>query len=126
MALIALVGASEMLPDGGLRALAQIAGETLIERQAARLADVGVTHMAVAVGAVPGELLVTCDRIRRRGMKVTPVRAACDLMPLVEAAESIQLVADGMPARGNHYAAIATPEPKGNSPHLTPSRATQL
>src|SRR3546814_6950866 len=76
MALIALVGASEMLPDGGLRALAQIAGETLIERQAARLADVGVTHMAVAVGAVPGELLATCDRIRRRGMEVTPVREA--------------------------------------------------
>src|SRR3546814_12547822 len=92
-----------MLPDGGLRALAQIAGETLIERQAARLADVGVTHMAVAVGAVPGELLATCDRIRRRGMKVTPVRAAGDLMPLVEADDHILLVADGLRAGGTHY-----------------------
>src|SRR3546814_17492432 len=80
-----------MLPDGGLRALAQIAGETLIERQAARLADVGVTHMAVAVGAVPGELLATCDRIRRRGLKVTPVRAAGDLMPLVAADDHLLL-----------------------------------
>ena len=57
MALIALVGASEMLPDGSLRALVTVAGETLIERQAARLADVGVTHIAVAVAAVPEELL---------------------------------------------------------------------
>src|SRR3546814_14734365 len=109
MALIALVGASEMLPDGGLRALAQIAGETLIERQAARLADVGVTHLAVAVGAVPGELLATCDRIRRRGMKVTQVRAAGDLMPLVEADDHILLVADGLRAGGTHSAAIAKP-----------------
>src|SRR3546814_3848591 len=66
MALIALVGASETLPDGSLRALVTVAGETLIERQAARLADVGVAHIAVAVGAVPGELLAACDRIRRQ------------------------------------------------------------
>ena len=52
MALIALVGASETLPDGSLRALVTVAGETLIERQAARLADVGVAHIAVAVCAV--------------------------------------------------------------------------
>ncbi|MBB5706867.1 hypothetical protein [Sphingopyxis panaciterrulae] len=109
MALIALVGASEILPDGGLRALVAIAGETLLERQAARLADVGVTHMAVAVGAVPGELLATCDRIRRRGMTVTPVRAAGDLMPLVQADDHILLVADGLRAGGTHYAAIAKP-----------------
>jgi len=109
MALIALVGASEILPDGGLRALVAIAGETLLERQAARLADVGVTHMAVAVGAVPGELLAACDRIRRRGMTVTPVRAAGDLMPLVQADDHILLVADGLRAGGTHYAAIAKP-----------------
>lgn len=109
MALIALVGASEALPDGGLRALVAIAGETLIERQAARLSDVGVTHLAVSVGAVPAELLATCDRIRRRGMKVTPVRAAADLMALVEGDDRIILVADGLRAGGTHYAAIARP-----------------
>lgn len=109
MALIALVGASEPLPDGGLRALVTVAGETLIERQAVRLADVGVTHMAVAVGAVPGELLATCDRIRRRGMKVTPVRQASDLLALVEGDDRIILVADGLRAGGTHYAAIARP-----------------
>ena len=75
MALIALVGASETLPDGSLRALVTVAGETLIERQAARLADVGVTHIAVVVAAVPADLIATCDRIQRRGIKVTPVRA---------------------------------------------------
>ncbi|WP_432770082.1 MAG: hypothetical protein HEQ22_04860 [Sphingopyxis sp.] len=109
MALIALIGASEVVPDGGLRALVTVAGETLIERQAARLADVGVTHIAVAVGAVPSELLTTCDRIRRRGMKVTPVRAAADLMALVEGDDRIILVADGLRAGGTHYAAIARP-----------------
>jgi hypothetical protein len=109
MALIALVGASETLPDGSLRALVTVAGETLFERQAARLADVGVTHIAVAVAAVPAELLSTCDRIRRRGIKVTPVRAASDLVPLVEADDRIILVADGLRAGGTHYAAIAKP-----------------
>lgn len=109
MALIALVGASETLPDGGLRALVAIAGETLIERQAARLADAGVTHLAVAVGAVPAELLATCDRIRRRGIKVTPVRGAADLMALVDSDDRIILVADGLRAGGTHYAAIARP-----------------
>jgi hypothetical protein len=109
MALIALVGASETLPDGSLRALVTVAGETLIERQAARLSDVGVTHIAVAVGAVPAELLATCDRIRRRGVKVTPVRAAPDLMGLVEGDDRIILVADGLRAGGTHYAAIARP-----------------
>ena len=109
MALIALVGASETLPDGSLRALVSVAGETLIERQAARLADVGVAQIAVAVGAVPGELLAACDRIRRRGMKVTPVRAAGDLVPLVESDDRIILVADGLRAGGTHYAAIAKP-----------------
>ena len=109
MALIALVGASETLPDGGLRALVTVAGETLLERQAARLADVGVTHMAIAVGAVPGDLLATCDRIRRRGLTVTPVRQAADLMGLVQADDRIVLVADGLRAGGTHYAAIAGP-----------------
>jgi hypothetical protein len=109
MALIALAGASETLSDGSLRALVTVAGETLIERQAARLADVGVTHIAVAVGAVPGELLAACDRIRRRGMKVTPVRAAADLVPLVEPDDRVILVADGLRAGGTHYAAIARP-----------------
>ncbi|SKB45096.1 hypothetical protein SAMN06295937_1006101 [Sphingopyxis flava] len=109
MALIALVGASETLPDGGLRALVSLAGETLIERQAARLADVGVTHIAVAVGSVPAELLATCDRIRRRGMRVTSVRTAADLMALAEEDDRIILVADGLRAGGTHYAAIAKP-----------------
>lgn len=109
VALIALVGASETLPDGSLRALVTVAGETLVERQAARLADVGVTHIAVAVAAVPAELLATCDRIRRRGIKVTPVRTASDLVPLVEPDDRIILVADGLRAGGMHYAAIAKP-----------------
>nr|WP_236659713.1 hypothetical protein [Sphingopyxis lutea] len=107
--MIALVGATETLPDGGLRALVTVAGETLIERQAARLADVGVTQIAVAVGAVPSELLATCDRIRRRGLTVTPVRSAADLLAMVRADDRLLLVADGLRAGPTHYAAIARP-----------------
>lgn len=107
MALIALVGASEIVPDGGLRALVTVAGETLIERQALRLADVGVTHLAVVVGAVPPELLATCDRIRRRGLNVTPVRDAADLRALVQDGDRVMLVADGLRAGGTHYTALA-------------------
>src|SRR3546814_12492822 len=110
------------LPDGSLRALVSVAGETLIERQAARLADVGVAQIAVAVGAVPGELLAACDRIRRRGMKVTPVRAASDLVPLVEGDDRIILVADGLRAGGTHYAAIEKP----GSPAILVTGATVL
>lgn len=109
VALIALVGASETLPDGGLRALVSIAGETLIERQAVRLADAGVTHIAVAVAAVPAELVATFDHIRRRGMKVTPVRDAGDLAAMVDPDDRVILVADGLRAGGTHYAAIAHP-----------------
>lgn len=109
VALIALVGASETLPDGGLRALVTIAGEALIERQAARLADVGVTHIAVAVAAVPAELLAICDRIRRRGIKVTAVRSAADLAMLVGEGDRLLLVADGLRAGATHYGAIARP-----------------
>ena len=56
MALIALIGANEVLPDGGLRALVTVAGETLIERQAVRLAD-GTEGVAQGVGP-GGELRV--------------------------------------------------------------------
>src|SRR3546814_18345424 len=42
-------------------------------------------------------------------MTVTPVRAAGDLMPLVQADYHILLVADGLRAGGTHYAPIAKP-----------------
>lgn len=107
--MIALVGASEILPDGGLRALATIAGESLIERQALRLSDVGVHHMALVVGTVTAELLDACDRIQRRGTKITPVRTAQDLAALTAEEDRVILVTDGLRAGGTHYAAIAKP-----------------
>ena len=109
MAVIALVGGSELLPDGGLRALATVAGETLIERQVLRLSDVGVHHIALVVGQVSAELPDTCDRIQRRGTKITPVRTAQDLSQLVGADDRVILVTDGLRAGGTHYAAIARP-----------------
>lgn len=105
--LIALIGASEPLSDGHLRALASVAGVSIIERQAGRLADIGVEHIMVAVAAVPAELLAAFDRIRRRGMKVTPVRDAADMTGLFEKEDRIILVADGLHASGTHYSAMA-------------------
>lgn len=107
MALTALIGASEPLDQGGLRALATVAGETLIERQAARLGDVGIEQIFVSVAAVPAELLSAFDRIRRRGMQVTPVRAAADLVAAVGSGDRVLLVADGLQASGAHYSAMA-------------------
>lgn len=109
MAVIALVGASEPLQDGGLRALASVAGETLLERQAWRLSDAGVHHMALVVGTVTAELLDTCDRIQRRGTKITPVRSPQDLAELVGDEDKVILVTDGLRAGGTHYAAIVKP-----------------
>lgn len=109
VAMIALVGASEILPDGGLRALATIAGESLLERQALRLSDVGVQHIALVVGTVTAELLDICDRIQRRGMKISPVRTPQDLAEMVGEDDRIILVTDGLRAGATHYAAIAKP-----------------
>lgn len=109
VAMIALVGANEILPDGGLLALATIAGETLIERQALRLSDIGVHHIALVVGTVTAELLDACDHIQKRGTKITPVRTAQDLAALVADDDRVILITDGLRAGGTHYAAVAKP-----------------
>lgn len=107
MALTALIGASESLVDGELRALALVGGETLIERQAGRLAKIGVEKIYVAVSAIPPDLLVAFDRIRKRGFDVMPVRAAPDLLGVVNGTDRILLVADGLQAGPAHFSAIA-------------------
>jgi hypothetical protein len=108
MALVALIAATEMLEDGSmLRALAPVAGETIVERQAAWTLDAGAATLFVVVSAVPPELLQALDRVRRRGAKVQVVRDAADLQSALQPTDRVLLVADGLVAPASHYKAIA-------------------
>lgn len=108
MALLALIAACEPLPGGTLRALASVAAETLIERQATRLSEIGVTRIFVAVEAVPADLLAAFDRMRQRGLAVHPVRSAADLLRGIDSGDRILLVADGLQAGKAYYQALAS------------------
>jgi hypothetical protein len=109
MALSALIAASELLDDGSaLRALAPVAGETIVERQAARAIEAGAETLFVVVGAVPPELLQALDRVRRRGVRVQVVRDAADLQTALQPTDRVLLVADGLIAPPGQYKALAT------------------
>ncbi len=123
MALVALIAASEPLDDGSmLRALAPIAGETIIERQAAWALDAGAATLFVVVSAVPGELLQALDRVRRRGARVQVVRDAADLQSALQPTDRVLLVADGLVAPASHYKALAS----GTLPALLVTADTPL
>ena len=108
MALVALIAASEALDDGTLlRALAPVAGETIVERQAARAQAAGAETLFIVVGAVPPELLQALDRVRRRGTRVQVVRDAADLQTSLQPTDRILLVADGLIAPPGQYKALA-------------------
>ena len=108
MALVALIAASEPLDDRStLRALAPVAGETIVERQAARAVEAGADTLFVVVGAVPPELLQALDRVRRRGVRVQLLRDAADLQTALQPTDKVLLVADGLIAPPGQYKALA-------------------
>lgn len=109
MALVALIAASEMLDDGDvLRAMAPVAGESIVERQAARALDAGAETLFIVVAAVPADLLQALDRVRRRGARVQIVRDAGDLQSALQPTDRVLLVADGLIAPAGHYKAMAS------------------
>lgn len=123
MALAALIAATEMLDDGtALRALAPVAGETIIERQAVRARDAGADMLFVVVAAVPPELSQALDRIRRRDVKVQIVREAADLQIALQPTDRVLLVADGLIAPPGQYRAIAN----GGAPSILVTDDTPL
>ena len=123
MALVALIAASELLDDGStLRALAPVAGETIVERQAARALGAGAETLFVVVAAVPAELLQALDRIRRRGVRVQVVRDAADLQTALQPTDRVLLVADGLMAPPGQYKALAT----GSAPSILVTADTLL
>jgi hypothetical protein len=109
MALVALIAASEWLDDGQLlRALAPVAGETIVERQAAWALEAGAGTLFIVVSSVPPELVQALDRVRRRGAKVQLVRDAADMQAALQPTDRVLLVADGLVAPASHYKAMAT------------------
>jgi hypothetical protein len=123
MALVALIAASEALDNGDmLRALAPVAGETIIERQATRAIDAGAETLFVVVGSVPAALLQALDRVRKRGMRVQVVRDASDIQSALQPTDRVLLVADGLVAPAGHYKAMAT----GSAPALLVTTDTPL
>jgi hypothetical protein len=123
VALSALIAASELLDDGSsLRALAPVAGETIVERQAARALEAGAETLFIVVGAVPPELLQALDRVRRRGVRVQVVRDAADLQTALQPTDRVLLVADGLIAPPGQYKALAT----SNAPTLLVTADTPL
>lgn len=123
MALVALIAASELLDDGStLRALAPVAGETIVERQAARALGAGAETLFIVVAAVPPELLQALDRIRRRGVRVQVVRDAADLQTALQPTDRVLMVADGLMAPPGQYKALAT----GSAPSILVTADTPL
>lgn len=88
-----------------LRALLPLAGMTLIEQQAERARAIGVSSFLVLVDGVPPTLAEACDRIRGRGLHVELVRSGADVMRLAEGHDRLLLVADGLIAGEQIWAA---------------------
>lgn len=90
-----------------LRALLPLAGMTLIEQQAERARAVGVARFLVLVDGVPPALVDACDRIRSRGMDVELVRGGADVLRLGKGHDQVLLVADGLIAGEQAWAATS-------------------
>ena len=108
-ALIATGSSLESRPDS-LRALVSIAGESLIEHQAKRLAAVGVDTIYVSLDRASPSLMRRIQRIKKHGLNIIVVHRACDLRDVLSPTDSLILVADGLWASGRYYTAIADSE----------------
>ena len=78
MALGALIAAQDEDDQGGLHALAPLAGRTLIEYQARCAAAVGAAPIVVMVERVPPTLQTAFERLRSEGISVVPVTDAME------------------------------------------------
>lgn len=108
MTLHALLSATETTEDGEtLRAAQLIAGQYLIERQAALCRDAGVTLIFVCVDRMPDELVKAFDRLRAIGLPVEPVRRASEILDRTRPRDPLMLVLDGLYANGDQVSAFA-------------------
>jgi hypothetical protein len=78
MALGALIAAHDEDDQGGLHALAPLAGRTLVEYQARCAAAIGAAPIVVIVERVPPTLQAAFERLRSEGIAVVPVSDAME------------------------------------------------
>lgn len=112
MALGALLGAYIEDDSGSLRALAPLAGRTLVEYQVRCAAAAGAAPVVVMVERVPQALQDAFERLRRDGYGVFPVSDVAEAASRFEAGSEILLIADGVAPPAQLLLDIAAePEP---------------
>lgn len=108
MTLHALLSATETTEDGEtLRAAQMIAGQYLLERQAALCRDAGVALIFVCVESMTDELVKAFDRLRAVGLSVEPVRRASEILDRTRPRDPLMLMLDGLYANGEQVSAFA-------------------
>jgi len=105
----ALIAAYQDAEDGEaqLRALLPMAGRTLLEHQVRRASAAGASHVVILVERVPASLNAAIDRLRRDGIAVDLAREAADAADRFHPDETVLLVADGLVAAPDCFAAMA-------------------
>ncbi len=96
MALGALIAAQDEDDQGGLHALAPLAGRTLIEYQARCAAAVGAAPIVVMVERVPPTLQSAFERLRSEGISVVPVTDAMEAAARFDPEIAVLQMADGV------------------------------
>ena len=100
MTLAALIAAYHEADDagGGLRATLQVAGRTLIERQARLAVAAGADPIVIVVERVTAALSAALDGLRADGVAVVLARSAEEAAEAVRSGDRVLLVGDGLVA----------------------------
>lgn len=96
MALGALIAAQDEDDQGGLHALAPLAGRTLVEYQARCAAAIGAAPIVVMVERVPPTLQTAFERLRTEGITVVPVTDAMEAAARFDPEIAVLQMADGI------------------------------
>lgn len=107
MALGALIAAHDEDDQGGLHALAPLAGRTLIEYQARCAAAVGAAPIVVLVERVPPALQAAFERLRAEGIAVVPVSDAAEAAARFDPDLGVLQLADGVAPAASLMAELA-------------------
>jgi hypothetical protein len=96
MALGALIAAHDEDDQGGLHALAPLAGRTLVEYQVRCAAAIGAAPIVVVVERVPPTLQAAFERLRAEGIPVVPVSDAREAAARFDPELAVLQMADGV------------------------------
>jgi hypothetical protein len=98
--LAALISAYHEADDagGGLRATLQVAGRTLVERQARLAVAAGADPVVVVVERVTAPLSAALDGLRADGVAIVLARSAEEAAEAVHSSDRVLLVGDGLVA----------------------------